>query len=98
MNRALSAVRQAGFTLLPVVLAMSLIAAIAFLLNRDNGVNADMIADQSDGDRARYAAEAGLQAANYQVQKGCPGGYPISGISVASSNFGDCDLLGLCEP
>jgi type II secretory pathway component PulJ len=31
-----------GFTLLPVVLAMSVVAVVAFLLNRDNGLNARM--------------------------------------------------------
>lgn len=88
MKRALRAARAAGFTLLPVVLAMSLIAAIAFLLNRDNGMNAAMIASGSDLDRARYAAEAGLQAINYQVQQqGCGGGFPTS-LAPVNSNFG----------
>jgi Tfp pilus assembly protein PilX len=77
-----------GFTLLPVVLAMSVIAAIAFLLNRDNGLNARMITQQADVERARYAAEAGLQAANFVVQgAGCNGIYPTSGAAVTSSNF-----------
>jgi hypothetical protein len=68
------AINMAGFTLLPVILAMSLIAAIAFLLNRDSGMNAGMIASQSDADRARYTAEAGLQAVNALTQaKGCTG-------------------------
>jgi hypothetical protein len=89
MKRALRAARAAGFTLLPVVLAMSLIAAIAFLLNRDNGMNAAMIASGSDLDRARYAAEAGLQAVNYQVQQqGCGGGFPTPAAPVTNSNFG----------
>jgi hypothetical protein len=83
-------VRATGFTLLPVILAMSLIAAIAFLLNRDNGVNARMIANRSDLDRARYAAEAGLQAVNFVVQAaGCAGtNYPISSSPVTNINFG----------
>ena len=81
--------RAAGFTLLPVVLAMSLIAAIAFLLNRDNGVNANLIGARSDRERARYAAEAGLQAANYAIQaNACAGGYPISSSPVTDGNFG----------
>jgi len=80
VSAALRPVRAAGFTLLPVILAMSLIAAIAFLLNRDNGVNARMIANRSDLDRARYAAEAGLQAVNFVIQgMGCTGtNYPTS--------------------
>jgi len=82
-------VRATGFTLLPVILAMSLIAAIAFLLNRDNGVNARMIANRSDLDRARYAAEAGLQAVNFVIQgAGCAGSYPISSASLTNINFG----------
>ena len=85
--------KSAGFTLLPVILTMSLIAAIAFLLNRDNGINAEMYADQADLTRARYAAEAGLQAVNYKVQSvGCGGilsFYPSSGVSpVSNNNFG----------
>jgi len=89
VKRALRAPRQVGFTLLPVILAMTLIAAIAFLLNRDNGMNAQMIYAQSDLDRARYAAEAGLQAVNYQVQQAsCSGGFPTSVAPVTNSNFG----------
>jgi hypothetical protein len=90
VSAALRPVRATGFTLLPVILAMSLIAAIAFLLNRDNGVNARMIASRSDLDRARYAAEAGLQAVNFVVQgMGCTGtNYPVSSGPVTASNFG----------
>ena len=80
--------KTAGFTLLPVVLAMSLIAAIAFLLNRDNGMNVNMVAKQMDKDRASYAAEAGLQAANAKVQSlSCAGGFPVIGSPITNSNF-----------
>jgi hypothetical protein len=72
-----------------VILAMSLIAVVAFLLNRDNGLNARVIADQADLERARYAAEAGLQAANFAIQAaGCAGAYPISSAPVTHNNFG----------
>jgi N-acetylneuraminic acid mutarotase/Tfp pilus assembly protein PilX len=82
-------IRMTGFTLLPVVLAMSLIAAIAFLLNRDNGMNVDMVASQMDADRAHYAAEAGLQAVNATIQsKGCVGGFPVAGSPVKNADFG----------
>lgn len=77
-----------GFTLLPVMLAMSLIAAVAFLLNRDNGMNVSMVARQMDTDRARYAAEAGLQAVNANVQSLNCSGYPISTSPITNSNFG----------
>ena len=81
--------RAAGFTLLPVILTMTLIAAIAFLLNRDNGMNANMISAQMNSDRARLAAEAGLQAVNARIQSlGCAGGYPGAGSPVSNNNFG----------
>ncbi len=65
---------MAGFTLLPVMITMTLIAAIAFMLNRDNGMNAGMVAGQSDAERARYTAEAGLQMVNALSQaKNCAG-------------------------
>ncbi len=79
----------AGFTLLPVVLAMSLIGAIAFLLNRDNGMNAEMVSRQADTDRARYAAEAGLQDVNAIIQqKNCSGPYPSILTPQTNANFG----------
>lgn len=82
-------IRMAGFTLLPVILTMSLIAAIAFLLNRDNGMNAEMVSSQMDADRARYAAEAGLQAVNARIQSlSCAGGFPVAGSPVTNSNLG----------
>lgn len=86
---------MAGFTLLPVILAMSLIAAIAFLLNRDSGMNAGMIASQSDADRARYAAEAGLQAVNAIVQgKNCNG----NTASSVSATFGADSYTATVDP
>jgi hypothetical protein len=80
--------RTKGFTLLPVVLAMTLIASIAFLLNRSNALNANMVASRADLERARYAAEAGLQAVNYVIQQaGCTGTYPTAGSPLVEPNF-----------
>ena len=83
--------RVAGFTLLPVILIMSLIAAIAFSMNRDNAMNTAMISTQTDIARARYAAEAGLQAVNYAVQNiGCDDMiniYPIQMSAISDADF-----------
>ena len=77
-----------GFTLLPVMLTMGLIAAVAFTLNRDNGVNAAMVSNQRDADRARFAAEAGLQAVNAQVQAAsCAGGFPVAAAPLVNNGF-----------
>jgi hypothetical protein len=74
-----------GFTLVPVVLAMSIVAVVAFLLNRDNGLNARMITQHADMERARLAAQAGLQAANFALQAaGCS---RTAAASVSNANF-----------
>jgi hypothetical protein len=79
---------MSGFTLLPVVLAMSLIASIAFMLNRTNALTANMVESRADFERARYAAEAGLQAVNYMVQQaGCAGTYPTSAAPLVDAAF-----------
>lgn len=89
---------MAGFTLLPVILAMSLIAAIAFLLNRDNGMNAGMTASQSDADRARYVAEAGLQAINAITQgKNCNGYTDLSPTPTPTA-FGADSFTATVDP
>lgn len=77
-----------GFTLLPVILAMSLIAAIAFLLNRDNGMNAEMIASQGDAGSARYTAEAGMQMVNAISQgKNCTGYTDLGQTTFGTGSF-----------
>jgi N-acetylneuraminic acid mutarotase/Tfp pilus assembly protein PilX len=81
--------KPSGFILLPVVLAMTLIAAIAFLLNRDNGISARTSTAQTDQARARYAAEAGLQAVNAKLQGlSCTGGFPVAATPLTNNNFG----------
>jgi hypothetical protein len=70
--------RAAGFVLLPVVLLLSLVGASAWLANRELGLNADMASASLDRDKARLAAEAGLQRAIVQMHsKGCAGTYPV---------------------
>jgi hypothetical protein len=66
--------RARGFILLTVVLALTLVAAVAFLLNRTGGMNMSMAARGLEADRARYVAEAGLAQINYQTQnRNCTG-------------------------
>ena len=66
---------QHGFILLTVALALTLVAAVAFLLNRSGGMNMSMAARGLQADRARYVAEAGLAQINYQTQSGLCLGY-----------------------
>jgi type II secretory pathway pseudopilin PulG len=77
-----------GFTLLSVMLAMALVGVIAFMLNRDSGFTVRRAGQQGDIERARYLAEAGLQAVNSAVQAaGCGGLYPTSATPLANSSF-----------
>ncbi len=86
---ALYTSRVKGFTLLSVVLVMSVIASIAFLLNRDNGMNIKIVSSQSDINHAYYAAEAGLQAVNSKIQAAsCGGLHPTITSPVTNNDLG----------
>lgn len=64
--------------LLPVVLLLSLIAAAAYMGNREIGINSAMMGGATDQDKARYAAEAGLHRTIVKMHgTGCSGNYPI---------------------
>lgn len=70
--------RGAGFVLLPVVLLLTLVAAMAWLGNRETGLTSAMAGGATDQDKARYAAEAGLHRAIVKMHgTGCGGTYPI---------------------
>lgn len=82
--------RGAGFVLLPVVLLLTLIAAMAWLGNRETGLTSAMARGASDQDKARYAAEAGLHRTIMQMHtKGCGGSYPIILFSAMQDNAFD---------
>lgn len=90
--------QQRGFVLLPVVLTMLLVAMIAYSLNHENGLNAALHTRQADMDRARYAAEAGLQAVNNRVESEDCAGYPSSGSPTTNSNFGGATYSAYANP
>ena len=70
--------RGAGFVLLPVVLLLSLVAAMAYLGHREVGMVSAAADGATDQDKARYAAEAGLHRAISKMHStGCAGTYPI---------------------
>jgi hypothetical protein len=51
---------ERGFLLIPVVLALALIASIAFLLSREGAMRVREVASEAEADSARYLAQAGL--------------------------------------
>lgn len=82
--------RQAGFVLLPVVLAMSLLAVLAYMSNRSSGLSAALQDSEKAADRAYYAAEAGLQMLNARIQAlGCGASYPTAAAPVSNTTFGN---------
>ena len=71
--------QQKGFILMPVVLAIVLIATLAFLLNNQNAINVDIIAAETEARQVAYVTAAGMQHAKWQLQQqGCG---PFSDIS-----------------
>ena len=85
-QRGLSARPACGFILLPVVLALTLVAAVAFLLNRSGGMNMNLAARGFETDSARYVAEAGLAQIIAQTQARDCSGYTDSGTTAFGPN------------
>ena len=80
--------RARGFILLSVVLALTLVAAVAFLLNRSGGMNMSLAARGLQADSARYAAEAGLAQASFQAQqKNCTGYTDLPTTTFGAASF-----------
>ncbi len=86
-----------GFILLPVILLMTLLAVLAYAVNRERGNTTVLLGRDGDIERARYAAEAGLVAVKARVQSivstswsGCSaGGFPTVGNPIVNSSFGN---------
>ncbi len=77
-----------GFILLPVVVAFTLLAAVAFLLNRDAGMSVTMAARGFETDTVRYVAEAGLARMHNRVQNAnCTGYAPLNNVAFGAGTF-----------
>ena len=64
--------RQRGLVLLPVTLALALVAVVAYGMTRDGAMNASAVDAQFDTERARYLAEAGVNLVKWRNQQlGC---------------------------
>jgi len=88
LQRGCTGRRARGFILLPVVLALTLVAAVAFLLNRSGGMNMAMAARGLRTDAVRYVAEAGLAQINAQAQaRNCSGYTDLPAAAFGTGSF-----------
>ncbi|NNG13085.1 MAG: hypothetical protein HKM88_07535, partial [Halobacteria archaeon] len=80
--------RQHGFVLLPVVLAIALIAVIAFMLNNQSAINLDITAGVTDAARAEHITRAGLAHTTWGVQhSGCMGDMTMTTVPFGQGSY-----------
>ncbi len=77
-----------GYILLPVVMMIALIAAIALMLDRQGGFTATTASDQQRGMQALAGAAAALQHATWLAQhNACVGDVTTNEITLPSVNY-----------
>ena len=88
LQRGRSRPRARGFILLTVALALILVAAVAFLLNRSGGMNMSLAARGLQADSAHYVAEGGLAQINAQTQgRNCSGYTDLTASAFGADSF-----------
>lgn len=97
MRRIFQRFDQRGYILLPVVMALLLIALLVLVLNGTTGVNVTTVAAHTEILRARYVAEAGIAHGKWLLLNTCANttlnGIPFQGHSydVTIQNTSTCD-------
>jgi hypothetical protein len=80
--------RQSGYILLPVVLAITLVAAIAFLMNHENALNLKTLNNNFEAAQADYIAQAGMAHATWGVQNsGCVGDMTMTTVPLGQGSY-----------
>ena len=80
---------QRGFVLLPVVLAITLIATIAFMLNNQSAINVDITAGVTEAVQAEHVARSGLIHATWGAQNsGCAGDMGMTTVPFGQGGIG----------
>ncbi len=77
---------QRGFLLLPVALALALVAGAALLLTRAGGMQAEALAAGTRDREARYVAEAAFAHARWRADAAGCSGYPSIGSTPLGAN------------
>ncbi|MBA1445297.1 MAG: DNRLRE domain-containing protein [Chromatiales bacterium] len=80
--------QQNGYILLPVMLAVTLVAAVAFSMNYESASETNAVGSELEADQVRYLAEAGLSHARWQLeQAGCGPFSDIAGQAFGSHSY-----------
>ncbi|MDD5112494.1 MAG: DNRLRE domain-containing protein [Methylobacter sp.] len=87
-------IRNQGFILLPVVLAITLIAGVAFLMNRDGAGNVNGLAGEIATTQAAYVARAGINQMLWQANNANCTGY----VNASNVNLGGYSYSGTINP
>ncbi len=70
-----------------MVLVISVVAAVAFLMNRESAMDIRVAGGAADGDAARYVAEAGLRHAMWRTITGACSGYTLSATPFGGHSY-----------
>ncbi len=79
--------RSQGYLLLPVVLVIAVVAAVAFLMNRESAVDIRTAETAAEADAARYVAEAGLRHALWKANDGSCSGYGLPPTALGPHSY-----------
>jgi hypothetical protein len=79
--------RSKGYLLLPVVLVIAVVAAVAFLMNRESAVDIRAAGSAAEGDAARYVAEAGLRHVLWKSNTDACSGYSLPATPFGSHSY-----------
>ena len=80
--------KQSGFILISVVLAITLTAAIAYLMNYEGAMNVNSLGREIDATGARYAAKSGFNVMLWQANRAdCAGYANITDAAIGAASY-----------
>ena len=79
---------QSGFALLPVSIALVVVAGIVLLINYQGASSVSRVAIDAESSQAHYVAEAGMQHALWQARNSkCTGDFSIPTTAIGSDSY-----------
>ncbi len=79
---------QSGFALLPVAIALVVVASIILLINFQGASSVNRVASDLEANQAHYIAQAGMQHAIWQAQNSkCTGDFTIPTTTIGSDSY-----------